>query len=72
MSYINNMNFLIKFLRYTGKEFSPCKIYQIEQLKKLKIEKKIIEFGTYDYNSSFTKFIRSNSGKNFFSNFQKY
>ncbi len=72
MNFINNIKFLFKFLNYSSKEFSPCKIYQIEQLKKLKIEKKIIEFGTYDYNSSFTKFIRSNSGKNFFSNLTKF
>ena len=72
MNFINNIKFLFKFLNYSSKEFSPCKIYQIEQLKKLKIEKKIIEFGTYDYNSSFTKFIRSSSDKNFFSNLTKF
>ncbi len=72
MNFINNIKFLYKFLNYSNKEFSPCKIYQIEQLKKLKINKKIIEFGTYDYNSSFTKFVRPDSDKNFFSNLTKF
>tara|TARA_B100001540_G_scaffold271887_1_gene255890 strand:- start:1574 stop:2254 length:681 start_codon:yes stop_codon:yes gene_type:complete len=71
MSYINNMNFLIKFLRYTGKEFSPCKIYQILEFKKLKMKNKSIEFGTFNYEESFTKFIRPKSDKNFFSNLKK-
>ena len=71
MNFINNINFLFKFLSYTSKEFSPCKIYQILEFKKLKIKKKSIEFGTYDYKESFTKFTRSNSDKNFFSNLKK-
>ena len=68
MNFINNIKFLLKFLSYSSKEFSPCKIYQIEQLKNIKVEKKSIEFGTYNYDESFTKFIRPDSNKNFFSN----
>ena len=68
MNFINNINFLFKFLSYSSKEFSPCKIYQILEFEKLKITKKSIEFGTYNYKESFTKFTRSNSDKNFFSN----
>ena len=71
MNFINNIKFLFKFLSYTSKEFSPCKIYQILELEKLKINKKSIEFGTYDYKESFTKFSRYNSDKNFFSNLKK-
>ena len=71
MNFINNINFLFKFLSYTNKEFSPCKIYQILEFEKLKIKKKSIEFGTYDYKESFTKFTRHNSDKNFFSNLKK-
>tara|TARA_B100000700_G_scaffold268676_1_gene309507 strand:+ start:884 stop:1564 length:681 start_codon:yes stop_codon:yes gene_type:complete len=71
MNFINNINFLFKFLSYTSKEFSPCKIYQISEFEKLKINKKSIEFGTYDYQESFTKFTRPNSDKNFFSNLKK-
>ena len=43
MNFINNINFLFKFLSYTSKEFSPCKIYQILEFEKLKIKKKSIE-----------------------------
>tara|TARA_Y100001970_G_scaffold37049_1_gene45708 strand:- start:74 stop:754 length:681 start_codon:yes stop_codon:yes gene_type:complete len=68
MNFINNIKFLFKFLSYSSKEFSPCKIYQIEQLKNIKVERKSIEFGTYNYGESFTKFVRSDSDKNFFSN----
>jgi len=71
MNFINNIKFLFKFLSYNSKEFSPCKIYQILELEKLKINKKSIEFGTYDYKESFTKFTRSNSDQNFFSNLKK-
>ena len=71
MNFINNINFLFKFLSYSSKEFSPCKIYQILEFEKLKITKKSIEFGTYNYKESFTKFTRSNSNKNFFSNLKK-
>ena len=71
MNFINNIKFLLKFLGYSSKEFSPCKIYQILEFKKLKMKNKSIEFATFNYEESFTKFIRPKSDKNFFSNLKK-
>jgi len=65
------MKFLLKFLNYVSKGYSPCKIYQIEEFKKLKLKKKIIEFGTNYYEESFTKLIRNRSKQIFFSNIKK-
>ena len=46
MNYINKIKTLLNFIKYTNKGFSPCKIYQTLEFKKLKIQDTIIEFGT--------------------------
>lgn len=39
MNYINKIKTLLNFIKYTNKGFSPCKIYQTLEFKKLKIER---------------------------------
>ena len=72
MNYINKIKTLLNFIKYTSKGFSPCKIYQTLELKKLKIQDTIIEFGTNNYEESFTKLIRKKTQKIFFSNLKKF
>ena len=71
MNYINKIKTLLNFIKYTNKGFSPCKIYQTLEFKKLKIQDTIIEFGTNNYEESFTKLIRKKTQKIFFSNLKK-
>ena len=72
MNYINKIKTLLNFIKYTSKGFSPCKIYQTLEFKKLKIQDTIIEFGTNNYEESFIKLIRKKTQKIFFSNLKKF
>ena len=68
MKFINRIKFLLNFIHYTSKNFSPCKIYQILEFKKLKIKNETIEFGTNNYNESFFSLSNIKSRDLYFSN----
>jgi len=68
MKFINQIKFLLKFIYYTSKNLSPCKIYQILEFKKLKIKNKTIEFGTNNYKESFFSLSNTNNQNLYFSN----
>ena len=71
MSFIKNIKFLLELIRYTSLGFSVCKIYQILELKKQKIQNEVIEFGSNNYEESLIKFNKEKSQKIYFSNFFK-
>ena len=68
MKFINRIKFLLNFIHYTSKNFSPCKIYQILEFKKLKIKNATIEFGTNNYKESFFSLSNTKSRDLYFSN----
>ena len=67
MKLIAKTKFLLHFIYYTTKNFSPCKIYQILEFKKLKIKKQTIEFGTSNYNESFFSLLNTKKKNLYFS-----
>ena len=71
MNITKNINLLIELLRYTSYGFSVCKIYQVLELKKQKIQSDAIEFGSNNYEESLIKFTKKKSLKIYFSNLFK-
>ena len=68
MNFIKNIKFLLELIRYTRLGFSICKIYQVLELKKQKIQDEVIEFGSNNYEESLIKFNKKKTKKIFFSN----
>ena len=71
MSFIKNIKFLFELIKYTRLGFSVCKIYQVLELKKQKIQEEVIEFGSNNYEESLIKFNKKKTKKIYFSNFFK-
>ena len=46
MKFTDQIKFLFHFIKYTNKGLSPCKIYQISEIQKLKLKDETIEFGS--------------------------
>lgn len=63
MKFTDQIKFLFHFIKYTNKGLSPCKIYQISEIQKLKLKDETIEFGSNNYQESFFKYIK-NRNKN--------
>ena len=71
MSFIKNIKFLFELIKYTRLGFSVCKIYQVLELKKQKIQEEVIEFGSNNYEESLIKFNKKKTKKIYFSNIFK-
>ena len=68
MKIFFKIKILINILKYTIKNYSICRIYQVLEFKKLRLKKSTIEFGAKNYDESFTKLISIKKQNAFFSN----
>ena len=71
MNFTKNLSFVLELLKYTNKNFSICKFYQVQELKKQKINKEIIEFGSNNYDESLIKYYKKKISKIYYSNIFK-